>query len=392
MAATYTSALNKINEVKNEVNDGANTATRVGLAMKEMLDHAKGVGENADAAILAEQIRAQEEEAKKPDLLDLATFDTTQPLPLGKSYVYNSIPVQSVYGARNDGGNYVAFSIGHENNDGYEAYNHDVMLFLSEASNPNIFMYSSTFNTGEDSLTGDEDTAAMALGAGLATISRAGLMSEQDKVNMNALLTEVFPVKVAVVSSNAGTREIGTSVTPVIEISITRKGSDVAASSEVSVSPDDGSLSQNKKTYTGASISSGSKTYQIGVAQGGQTANIPNQVFSFLNYRYYGVVSSAPANAAAVKTLCQNGTLSKQLSSYTTLGDTELAANKYYVFVVPNTNVSLVVKNAKSGNTINGCTVGTVEIPRVNNSANVNYKYVIVPASSISWTFKITNS
>lgn len=217
-------------------------------------------------------------------------------------------------------------------------------------------------------------------------------MNAEFRENISEMMSEVFPVEAAVVSSNAGTREIGTSITPVIEVSITRKGSDVAASSEVSVSPDDGSLSQDKKTYTGASISSGSKTYQIVVTQGGQTANIPNQVFSFLNYRYYGVVSSAPANAAAVKTLCQNGTLSKQLSSSTTLGDTELAANKYYVFVVPNTNVSLVVKNAKSGNTISGCTVGTVEIPRVNNSANVNYKYVVVPASSISWTFKITNS
>ena len=115
--ATYASALNKINEVKEEVNDGANTASRVGLAMKEVLDHAKGVGDNADAAILAEQTRAQSEEAKKPDIFDLYGFDTTQSLPLGKSYVYKSKPVQSVCGDRDDGGSYIAFSIGHENND-----------------------------------------------------------------------------------------------------------------------------------------------------------------------------------------------------------------------------------------------------------------------------------
>lgn len=209
--------------------------------------------------------------------------------------------------------------------------------------------------------------------------------------DISAMMTKVFPVDATVVFSNAGTREIGTSITPVIELSITRKGSDVAASSEVSVSPDDGSLSQDKKTYTGASISSGSKTYQIVVAQGGQTANIPNQVFSFLNYRYYGAVSAKPANAAAVKTLCQNGTLTKQLSSSTTMGKTALAASKYFVFVIPTTSPNLIVKNANSGGTVDNAGSGTFEMARVNGTADLNYKYVIVPASSNAWNFEITN-
>jgi hypothetical protein len=206
------------------------------------------------------------------------------------------------------------------------------------------------------------------------------------------MMTEVFPIKVAIASSNAGTREIGTAVTPLIELNITRKGNDVAASANVEVTPADGSLSQNKKTYTGAPISSGSKTYQIAVTQGGQTVNAPNQVFSFLNYRYYGAVSSKPANADAVKTLCQNGTLTKQLSSSTTMGKTALAASKYFVFVVPNTSVSLIVKNANSGGTVDNAGAGTVEIARVNGTADLNYKYVIVPASSNAWNFEIVNS
>ena len=222
----------------------------------------------------------------------------------------------------------------------------------------------------------------IASGTGLTAVNAQQAFAE--------IAREIYPVQVTVAESNAGTFEIGTSKTPHIVLSILRNGADVSSSANTTSSQ--GEVQPDHKTIIGSALTSGTTTYQISVTQGGQTANIPNQVFNFLNYRYYGVVSSAPANAAAVKTLCQNGTLSKQLSGSTTLGDTELAANKYYVFVVPNTNVSLVVKNAKSGNTISGCTVGTVEIPRVNNSANVNYKYVIVPASSISWTFKITNS
>lgn len=208
--------------------------------------------------------------------------------------------------------------------------------------------------------------------------------------NVNDMVSVVFPVVVGIASSNAGVREIGTSVIPNIVLDITRKGVDVSTSAQTTSSQ--GTVQSDNKTITDSAKTSGTTTYQISVTQGGQTVSAPNQKFDFMNYRYYGVVSAAPANAAAVKTLCQNGTLSKQLSNSTALGDTELAANKYYVFVVPNTSVNLVVKNAKSGNTISGCTVGTVEIPRVNGSANVNYKYVIVPASSISWTFKITNS
>ena len=344
-----------------------------------------------DSNALLEFARIATEFSKRIEYLELSTFDTTQPLPMAKNYLYNSKPVQSVFGDREEGGVYLAFSIGHENNEGWEAYNHTVMLFLSEASAPTVFLYSSTFNTGEDNLTDDEDSAAMALGAGLATISRAGLMSEQDKVNMNALLTEVFPIKVAIASSNAGTRENGTAVTPLIELDITRRGNDVAASANVEVTPADGSLSQDKKTYTGALISSGTKTYQIAVTQGGQTVNAPAQTFSFLNYRYYGAVSSKPANADAVKTLCQNGTLTKQLSSSTTMGKTALAASKYFVFVIPTTTPNLIVKNANSGGTVDNAGSGTFELARVNGTATLNYKYVIVPASSNAWNFEITN-
>ena len=206
------------------------------------------------------------------------------------------------------------------------------------------------------------------------------------------LATEVFPVNVEVVESNAGTYEVGTpNITPRIVLNITRRGTDVASSATTTVSPS-GTVQSDNKTITDSAISSGSKTYQIEVTQGGQTVNAPNQVFDFMDYRYYGVINSTTEpTKAQVKTLCENGTLTKQLSRSTKMSATNLAANKCYVFVVPNTNVNLIVRNAKSGNPISGCTVDTVTINRVNGTDTVSCKYVIVPYGTAAWTFEITN-
>ena len=353
----------------------------------------QNIGIAADHVTLDSGVTVEEEMQKKAYMVELDQRSASLPLPVDATYYYKGLPTHSVVGTAYDSENeiftdYIGICINHEDDSGFEPQHHDVMVFVKSSSN---YIYSETFNTSEASGYLEEHIAR-AFGSVNATPSYSGLMSAEDKRMFEDVVTEVFPIKVAIASSNAGTREIGTAVIPSIELNITRKGNDVAASANVEVTPDDGSLSQNKKTYTGALISSGSKTYQIAVTQGGQTVNAPAQTFSFLNYRYYGAVSTKPANAAAVKTLCQNGTLTKQLSSSTTMGKTALAASKYFVFVVPNTSVSLIVKNANSGGTVDNAGAGTVEIARVNGTADLNYKYVIVPASSNAWNFEIVNS
>lgn len=236
-----------------------------------------------------------------------------------------------------------------------------------------------------------QSAGSVALAAG------TGLVATDVQQGIRELATGIFPVKATFYESNAGTFEVGDKIIPRMVLDIKRNGVNVQSSSTVSVNPPEDmevTTVSNRKviTYTGEPLTYGTTTYQIAVTQGGQTANIPNQVFSFLNYSYYGAVSTKPADAAAVKTLCQNGTLTKQLSSSTTMGKTALAASKYFVFVVPNTSVSLIVKNANSGGTVDNAGAGTVEIARVNGTANLNYKYVIVPASSNAWNFEIVNS
>ena len=106
---------------------------------------------------------------------------------------------------------------------------------------------------------------------------------------------------------------------------------------------------------------------------------------------YFGEVSTKPANATAVATLCENGSLGKQLSRATTKASTNLVANRYYVFAVKG-SVNLVCRHAGTDAVVTGCTTGNATIQRVNNSGSDSYSYIIVEKSQSAWSFKITNS
>ena len=271
-----------------------------------------------------------------------------------------------------------------------------------------------------DNLDDALDEAALSGG----TVQSASLITLGSGTGLNAataqqafaeLATEVFPLEVAIIASgsNGGSHEFTDNehpVTPTFALSITRRGNDVSASATILVE----SYLSSSSTYsevTGATFSNGvitcpsivnSTVYRISVTQGGQTVVLDGDdskgeyvsklKFTFMNYRYKGAVSTKPNDANAVKTLCQNSTISKELSTSTKLSKTELQATKYYVFVVPTTSPNLIVKNANSGGTVDNAGSGTFEIARVNGSANINCKYVIVPASSNAWNFEITNS
>ena len=368
--ATYLTALNKINTVKNEVNDGLNTANRVGDAMKEALDYTKG----------------------KPDTIDISNYISAgDELPLGCYYVYYGNPTHTLAGRYTYTDTYfIAVCISH--------WEHAHTLAVYTKNSQNQYIYYETFRTNQAS-TAFEKYIAELFAASPVTYEQDGLMRATDKQLFDDMVTEVFPLTVGVVSSNAGTRETGSSITPSIVLSVTRKGVNIDITSDmVSVSPNDGSLNAATKTYTGAAISSGSKTYQIAVTQGGQTRSIPNQVFKFLPYVYGGELFNKPANAAAVKAQIESwgsshGVLSDKTNStaiYST-GVVPLSANNYYLFAVKG-SVNLVCRHAGTDAVVTGCTTGTATIQRVNRSGSDSYSYIIVEKSNSAWSFKITNS
>lgn len=232
----------------------------------------------------------------------------------------------------------------------------------------------------------------IASGTGLTAVNAQQAFAEIAK--------EIYPVQVAIASSNAGTYEIGDaqhSVTPHIVLSITRNGADVSSSAQTTSSQ--GEVQSDNKTITDSAISSGSKTYQIEVTQGGQTASAPNQTFSFMNYVYGFASDTKPASAAALITAITNaqGTSSaRTLSTSKTKGSTSLAANKYYIFAVQGTDVNLVCRHAATDGVVSGCTTykgsTKLSIPRINGTGSDDYCAIIVEKSTSAWNFKITNS
>lgn len=369
---SYNTAKQKILQVQDEVNDGANTANRVGDAMLEALDYTKG----------------------KPDSVDITDYETSGAiLPLSSYYTHGGKPTYSRIGTY-DSTDFLAIIVATWGNS-----NPNTLIYLYTKDDQNLYRFNSTFYSNDDDLTNMEQYVVAMVAGTPVSYTRNGLMTSDDKMTFDEMVVEVFPLTVGVVSSNAGTRETGSSITPSIVLSVTRKGVNIDITSDmVSVSPNDGSLNAATKTYTGAAISSGSKTYQIAVTQGGQTRSIPNQVFKFLPYVYGGELSNKPANANAVKAQIESwgsshGVLSDKTNStaiYST-GVVPLSANNYYLFAVKG-NVNLVCRHAGTDAVVTGCTTGTATIQRVNNSGSDSYSYIIVEKSASAWSFKITNS
>lgn len=366
---SYSSALNKINSVKNEVNDGANTAIRVGEAMRESL------------------LFTKEETDKKPDTIDIAQYkEDGSVLPLGAHYTYYGNPTQTLAGYCQETDNdFIAICIYHWDDLS------TIVLYVKDALDR--YIYTSTFRSNEATNVLEQKVADL-FGGMPVTYEQDGLMRAADKVVFDEMVTEVFPLTVAVASSNAGAYEAGDAqhaVTPQIVLSITRKGLNVPASEiMLSVSPNPASVSPDKRTISGNQIYSGTTAFQISVSQGGQTRSVPNQVFTFTNYRYKGVLSSKPNTSNIVAAI---RALPKEFSTVATLGQTTLEAGKYYLFAVKG-NHTLIVKNAKSGGVIDVPTSdkGIATVPQENGVGSNTYSWVIVPASSNTWYFQITNS
>lgn len=346
--------------------------------LNELVDQANGYVGQVDRA--------------KPNTVDIAQYNSEgAELPLASYYVYYGNPTHALAGRYADTDIYfIAVCISH-----WEL-SHAIVLYVKNEQNK--YIYSESFRSDQASSDLEKYIAGLFAGAPV-TYDHDGLMKSEDKRMFDDMVLEVFPLTVVVASSNAGTYEVGDaqhSVTPQIVLSITRKGADVSASAQTTSSQ--GEVQSDNKTIIGSALTNGTTAFQISVTQGGQTVDAPDQKFEFMNYRYRGAVSAnnIPSDATAktnyVKTLCQNNTISKELSSSTQLtGKNALAAGNCYVFVIPTQSPNLIVKDANSGGVVDNAGTGTFTLRRVNDTGDVNCKYVIVPASPNAWNFEITN-
>lgn len=229
--------------------------------------------------------------------------------------------------------------------------------------------------------------------AAVALANGTGLVATDVQQGIKELATAIFPVSASFYEGNTGTFETGTEVRPLLKLDIKRNGVNVQSSSTVNVNPPEDmevTTASNRKviTYTGEPLTSGTHTFAIDVVQGGQHAAPLTAEYKFSYYRYKGALSSKPNTANIVAAI---RALPKELSTVTTLGQTTLEANKYYLFAVKG-SVNLVCRHAGTDAVVTGCTTGTATIQRVNNSGSDSYSYIIVEKSQSAWSFKITNS
>jgi hypothetical protein len=214
---------------------------------------------------------------------------------------------------------------------------------------------------------------------------------------LDSLLNKVFPVTATILSrSGFGYHELGDVVTPMISWKLAREtGEEIteftavpqintgSAWTQPSASPYEGITS-----FTFPSATS-TTSYRV-VASGEKFSNliIGPLTATFTRYRYYGALSTKPTSIteAVVKSL---GT--SELNDSGTLGSTTLASGKYFLFATPGVK-NLVVRHTGTDGIIES-EKGTVQVSRKNGTdSGFSYSWILVPASSVAWSFKITNS
>lgn len=234
------------------------------------------------------------------------------------------------------------------------------------------------------------------------TVTNFNNFRNETNPRLDELEFVTYPLTVDGLVQNGGTWEIGDTKTPNVSFNITRHKVGIANRADViiNITPTPASKGvkpgTDNKTYqfTGNPVSAGTTTYNMSVSQSfngdTQTKSPGTATYTFINYRYYGEVSSVPSDyPAAIKALA-----GKQLSTNTTLSNQKLTANKYYLFAVKG-NVNFFCYIAGSTTLINGCVTGTCTVQQENYATSKltnTYSYILVPKSEIAWTFDITNS
>lgn len=223
--------------------------------------------------------------------------------------------------------------------------------------------------------------------------------------NTDALMDEVFPLKVKYGTNNSGDREYGYRIKPAVAWTTLRKGEDVAASSAVVVGTGSfsGTLASDKKSYAESDYIylTEELKFSAEVSQGGQTKSLGEINWVPKYYRYFGQVDSKPTDyVAAIKALGTAHTSTnktKELSSDTTLGKITLAANKGYLFAVKSdTEVTFKVYQDGKNEIEGGIETGSCQVELENGykggGASIiknTYYYIYIPSSSIEWSFTI---
>ena len=209
-----------------------------------------------------------------------------------------------------------------------------------------------------------------------ATTSKAGVMTADMYKTFQQMELATFPLTLNIVPSSDYIFEVGASYTPTINISVSRKGTNVTSRSNINVvgvPTLSGSISSDKQTWTPTSAVRANQKLTVTATYGSQSASKVYNVF-FKYKKYWGVSTNASISSTQVLTLGNSTWADSKAMDATTF---DCTGGKYVYYVVPSSvgvpefwvgglkNSDVVIYNANVTNASGGTT--TYQIMRLTN-------------------------
>ena len=209
-----------------------------------------------------------------------------------------------------------------------------------------------------------------------ATTSKAGVMTADMYKTFQEMELATFPLTLNIVPSSNSIFEVGASYTPTINISVSRKGTNVTSGSNINVvgvPTLSGRISSDKQTWTPTSAVRANQKLTVTATYGSQSASKVYNVF-FKYKKYWGVSTNSSLTSAQVLILGNSTWADSKAMGATTF---DCTGGKYVYYVVPSSvgvpefwvgglkNSDVVITNANVTNASGGTT--TYQIMRLAN-------------------------
>lgn len=209
-----------------------------------------------------------------------------------------------------------------------------------------------------------------------ADAGNAGVMTADMYKTFQEMELATFPLTLNIVPSSDSIFEVGASYTPTINISVSRKGTNVTSGSNINVvgvPTLSGSISSDKQTWTPTSAVRANQKLTVTATYGSQSASKVYNVF-FKYKKYWGVSTNTSLTSAQVLTLGNSTWADSKAMGATTF---DCTGGKYVYYVVPSSvgvpefwvgglkNSDVVIYNANVTNASGGTT--TYQIMRLTN-------------------------
>lgn len=168
-----------------------------------------------------------------------------------------------------------------------------------------------------------------------ATTTKAGVMTADMYKTLQEIELATFPLTLNIVPSSDSIFEVGASYTPTINISVSRKGTNVTSGSNINVvgvPTLSGSISSDKQTWIPTSAVRANQKLTVTATYGSQSASKVYNVF-FKYKKYWGVSTNASLTSAQVLTLGKSTWADSKAMGATTF---DCTGGKYVYYVVPS--------------------------------------------------------